>query len=173
MKKKNKKATKKQIVKHSIICMISVFLIIILNVIILKNDLFTPKINEITTSYVTLYNQDTTDMLKITNIEKMSDEKGKSKFNKKGISFTITDENKEEYITTIYEIQNDIPKEYIKIMINDKISTLDKFEKAEDGGINLYTGKSKDKKMKIKMWVSDKYKKRINDTSFEIRIKKR
>ena len=77
----------------------------------------------------------------------------------------------------LYEIQNDIPEKYIKIEIEgnkeNKISTLDKYEKKEDGGRKIYIGKTGNKKIKIKMWVSEKYKKKINDTSFEIRVKKR
>ena len=177
MTRKSRKITKRHIFKHLVICMTTIFLIIIFNIIVIKNNLITPKVDELTTSYVSLYNQDTTDMLKITNIEKLSDEKGKSKYNKKFISFTITSDNKDEYEVILYEIQNDIPEKYIKIEIEgnkeNKISTLDKYEKKEDGGRKIYIGKTGNKKIKIKMWVSEKYKKKINDTSFEIRVKKR
>lgn len=177
MKKKTKKTIQKRIIKQSIICTTTVLLIVLLNIVVFKNKMITPKLDEITTSYVSLYNLDTTDMLKITNIEKMSEKKGNSKLNNKSISFTVTSENKEEYVVILYEIQSDIPTEYIRIAVDDNkkttVSSLDKFEKKDDGGRIIYTGKANKNNIKIKMWVSEKYKDKVNDTSFEMRIKKR
>ena len=177
MRKNKKKTTKKRIIKQTILCLTTVFLIVILNIIVYKNNLITPKIDKLTTSYVSLYNQDTTDMLKFTNIEKMPDKKGKSKFNENSISVSITSDEKSDYEAILYEIQNSIPEKYIKVSVekNKKIevNTLDKFPKNEDGGRNIYIGKTGKDEIKIKMWVSEKYNEKINDTSFEIRVKKR
>jgi len=177
MSKKNKKSYKKNIKKQAIICSITVLLIVILNVFVFKNNLITPKIDELTTSYLSFYNQNTTDMLKINNIEKMSDKKGQSKYNKKSISFNISTDKNLEYETVLYDIQNNIPKEYIMVLINvnnEKIvKNLASFDRNEDGSRVLYRGKTQKDNIKIKMWVSDNYKDNVNDTSFEIQIKKR
>lgn len=177
MRKNKRKITQKKILKQTIICLTTVFLIAILNIVVFKNNLITPKIDKVTTSYVSLYNQDSTDMLKITNIKKLSQKKGLSNSNDSNISISITSTEKTDYEVILYEIQNNIPEEYIKLAISTdkktKINTLDKIPKNEDGGRSIYTGKTGKDNIKIKMWVSDKYNEKINDTSFEIRVKKR
>ena len=175
MKKRVKRTTTIKIIKQSIICLILVLSVIGFNIYILKNNLITPKLNEITTSYISFYNQYTTDMLKISKLEKLDDNKGKKK--KDDLSFTISGDNKTEYNVTLYSIQNNIPENYVKIFIQSDnkeiVKTIDSFNKNEDGGIVIYSGKKKQEKIKIKMWISEEYKENVGNTSFEIRIKQR
>ena len=175
MKKRVKRTTTIKIIKQSIICLILVLSVIGFNIYILKNNLITPKLNEITTSYISFYNQYTTDMLKISKLEKLDDNKGKRK--KDDLSFTISGDNKTEYNVTLYSIQNNIPENYVKIFIQSDnkeiVKTIDSFNKNEDGGIVIYSGKKKQEKIKIKMWISEEYKENVGNTSFEIRIKQR
>lgn len=175
MKKRVKRTRTIKVIKQSFICLILIFTIIGFNIYIFKNNLITPKLDELTTSYVSFYNQYSTDILKISNIEKMNDSKGKKL--RKNLEFTISGDKNIEYNVLLYSIQNKIPDKYVKILIqsNNKeiVKTIDSFKKNEDGGIIIYSGKNKKEKIKVKMWISEDYKEKINNTSFEIKIKQR
>lgn len=175
MKKRVKRTRTIKVIKQSIICFILLLTILGFNIYIYKNNLITPKLDELTTSYVSFYNQYSTDILKITNLEKMTDTKGKKL--RKTLEFTISGDKKIGYNILLYPIQNNIPDEYIKILIqsNNKevVKTIDSFKKNENGGFIIYSGNNIKEKIKVKMWVSEKYKEKVNNTSFEIRIKQR
>ena len=76
-KKKQKKKNYLFIFFSVILCLIT----LLLSYIIFGTNLLKPKLNEETTSYISFNNKDTTDILKIKNIQIMSNEKGKSNRN--------------------------------------------------------------------------------------------
>ena len=167
----------KQIKKQLLLCSLIVVLIIALSYLIIETDLLDKKINKTTASYITFNNQKTTDILQIENLKKYSDSKGKSISNKQYIELNITSDKKEEFDIVVYPLSNDIDKKYIKYFIkNDRESLLDCLnnkKESSDGGIIIYQGTSNNGKITLKMWISDKYKKIIKETAFEIKIKPR
>ena len=175
MKKRVKRTKTIKVIKQSIICLFLLLTLIGFNIYIFKNNLITPRLDELTTSYVSFYNQYSTDILKITNLEKMNDSKGKKL--KRNLEFTISGDKKISYNVLLYPIQNNIPDKYVKISIqsNNKeiVKTIDSFKKNENGGYIIYSSNKPKEKIKVKMWVSEEYKEQTNNTSFEIRIKQR
>ena len=145
---------------------------------IAKSNLLEPKINEVTASYISFNNQNTTDMLRINNIKRLSDEKGKSTINKKSVEFTISGEKNKEYDIIIYPLKNEIDKKYIMFSVEDKKgitqNSLSSMPVSNDDGIIIVQGAIKESNKKIlRMWISKEYKDKITNTSFEIKVKPR
>lgn len=155
---------------------ISLFLMVLaLSYFIFSSNFLKPRINELTASYISFNNSYSTDMLKITNVQKMKDEKGKSTRNKSKLNVKITGTNLAEYQLVAYPINGEIDAKYIKFSINDgqnkTINTLEKTSLTKDGGRVLYTGTTNRKSdIIISMWISTDYKDKINNNSYEIKI---
>jgi hypothetical protein len=137
-----------------------------------------PKVNELTASYISFNNKNTTDMLRINNIIKLSDKIGKSKFNYKQVTFNVEGNKDSYYEIVLYSLMNDIDEKYIYFQLedNDKFfsNSLSKLESSEDGGKIVYQGQIKNSNKKtIRMWISKKYANKIGDSSFEVKIKSR
>ena len=138
-----------------------------------------PKINEATASYISFNNSYTTDMLKITNINKLNDKIGKTNINKKEVTFTIDGKVNDEFSIEIYSIGNKLDKKYINYILleNNKEIKLDKLNNCEEknnGGLVLYKGKiKKNTQYKIKMWIDTEYDEKANNISYEVKIQSR
>ena len=63
MKKRVKRTKTIKVIKQSIICLFLLLTLIGFNIYIFKNNLITPRLDELTTSYVSFYNQYSTDIL--------------------------------------------------------------------------------------------------------------
>ena len=63
--------------KKIVLCVFLCTLVIILGYIILLSNVLEPKINQLTASYISFNNRNSTDMLRINNLEKMSNKKGR------------------------------------------------------------------------------------------------
>ena len=119
--------------------------------------------------------KNSTDMLKINNINKKSDKLGKSSWNNKSIVLDIDGEKDKEYQIIIYPIIKDVDNKYIKVYLKDNkelVNTnLDELKDSEDGGKIIHQGKINNKKKILRMWIDEDYKDKINNNSFEIKIK--
>ena len=176
MTKKKKKSQKEYsffLFSSVIVCLTA----ILLNYIIFETDIIKPKLNETTMSYITFNNRDTTDMLKIKNIKKMADQKGKSFRNNSRIRLKAKGEKNTEYIVVLYPITNNIEENNIKYLLKkrqEKISnSLNNLQNTQDGGKILYEGKIDNQEIDIQLWISKDYSEKINENSFEIKIKPR
>lgn len=173
-KKNKKKNIKIKDYMNIFLCIFIVSLLLVLSIFIYESNILTPRIDELTTSYISFNNLDTTDIIKFNNIEKMSNEKGISKKNKNCKKIKISGKKKYEYKIVTYPINNTIEYKYIYFNISksNKTNTLDEFEQTEDRGREVYKGKiDNDNEIELCMWVSDKYKKAVKNISFEIKIK--
>lgn len=180
-KKHKKRLTKKQeqkkeFLKKSIICSFMFIVVLCLSYLIFISNILQPKVNSITANYISFNNKNTTDMLRINNIKKMSDKFGKSIINDASINFKVTGNKDSDYKIIIYPIDNNINNKYIKfILLDDKELILDNLANmvsTNDGGKIIYTGKIKDnKKLTLNMWLSNEYQGKSKNNSFEIKIK--
>lgn len=172
-RKNNQKRYKKLLIRKIVFCTILVILVLCFSYIIFETKLLTPRIDSVTTNYISFNNRNTTDMLRIDNIKKMSKEQGKGIANKNMISFVIPKEEKHNYTIVIVPMDNNIEKKYIHyaLTINQKTS----FGVLSDGDeTSIYYGNSQSNiKVKIKMWVSKDYPNKVKDNSFEIKVKPR
>ena len=178
--KKNKKLRKekKEITKRIIVCSILVIIILCLSIFIFNTDYLKPSINEETTNYISFNNRNTTDMLKIRNIIKLSDKHGKSKINTKSLNLDITGKKGTDYEIIIYPLMNEISKKYIHFLITEEkeeliSSDLEMMPNSSDGGKIVYQGKIDNKSKVLRMWVSNEYPKKVESNLFEVRIKPR
>ncbi len=177
MKKGKKRYTKKDVRKALGQTLILVLLVIVLTYIIFNTAWLRPKLNELSASYISLNNTNTTDMLKITNLRKMSNEKGKSIRNKATKDFQITGQQDYTYQIVLYHIGESIDEDKVHYYLENEHQVIkDGIIKVEDqtndGGRVIYTGTIRDgKNWKIKMWVDKEYEGDANNISYEIRIK--
>lgn len=182
MAKKRKKQTEKQkklIKKRIIVCIFLCLFTILLSYSILLTDFLQPHINEMTASYISFNNRNTTDMLKIMNLKKMNDKQGNSIANPKSLEFNIEVEKDLQYEISIVPINNHIEEKYIHyaLTINNNNNIVDKLsnkEKAANGERIIYQGKKRtNTKVVLRMWISKEYKKEAENVSFEIKVKSR
>lgn len=183
-KKKTKKLNKKQIkqrqqlYKNTIISTLLVILVLGISYVIFSTDLLQPRVNEVTASYISFNNNDTTDIIKINNIKRMSNDIGKSIVNNKSRKVLISGEENNVYQIVIYPLINNIDLKYINFSItigNESYEgNLATNEVTSDEGIVAYTGKVSGKKeATVKMWVSKEYEGEIDNNSFKIKINPR
>lgn len=174
MKKRKKKQSN---IFQAIIPYTLVLFVLIIGYGIFYTDLLNPKLNEITASYISFNNNSTTDMLKINNLKKYSDNNGISYKNKSYQNFCITGKTDNTYQIVLYHMGNSIDDGYVKFQLtNEKNKSFDgvisNIEKTQDGGYIIYEGTIKEgKRWTLKMWVAKDYKEVVNNVSYEIRIK--
>ena len=170
---------KKQFIKTVTVCALLCITVLVLSYYIFQTNLLEPGLDEITTSYISFNNKNTTDMLKIDNLKKMKNEKGRSFLNDRKVTFQVSGKEQEEYQVILYPLTNIVDLKYIHFSLEEKepliSGTLDSVMENEDGVITIYTGfvKNPEEKMTLKMWIDKKYKGNSNHTSFEIKIKSR
>ena len=157
--------------KKVITCIVLGIFVITLSYLIFKTNILEPKLNELTTSYISFNTKNNSDILEIKNINKMSDTTAKSILNNSSLKLDITGTKNEEYNVVVYKNSN-IDDKYINCYINKKVN-LSEVETTKDGGKIIYTGKIDNKTKVLKMWIDKSYKDKVNDNSFEIRIKKK
>ncbi len=177
-KKKRRNKVKEKIVKYRIISFVLTIIVACLFLLITDSSLFVSKVNEETFKYISFNNRNTTDMLQINNIKRMSDDRGKSKENHKYIEFSATGEKNLDYDVILYPIINTIDYKYIKYSITNQkkliIDSLEDKEMSIDGGFIIYHGKIREDQMRtLRLWISNEYTGKIESNSFEVRIKNR
>ena len=118
-------------------------------------------------------------MMKISNLQKLSNKKGMSKVNENSIDFKITGKKDSKYSIILYPINNKNDLEKIKFYLTKDgkkvaYNTLAEItEIKEDGGIVIYQGiiGKDDLNYNLRMWLSKDYHKNANNISFEIKVK--
>lgn len=183
-KKRTKKISKKQqrqrkqLVKNTMISALLCLLVLGTSYVIFETDTLQPSVNEVTASYISFNNNDTTDDIKINNIKKMSNDIGKSIVNTKSSVISVSGEDNKEYQVVIYPVINNIDLKYINYAItigndvynNDLVS----MPVGTDEGIVVYTGKvNKEKKITIRLWISKDYEGEVENNSFKIKVNSR
>ena len=177
MSKQNKIYTKRDVVIREILTGILVVFVFAFTFFTLLSDEFNTKINELTTSYISFKNNDTTDMIKITNLKKMSNSNGVSFKNQSTKKFSISGDVGEKYRIILYHTGNEIDSKFVhySLRINGKDkekSVLNKMPTIDNGGIVIYDGIIEDKNdCVLKMWVDNSYNKSVKNISYEVRIK--
>ena len=135
------------------------------------------KLDELTTSYISFNNNDTTEMMKITDLKRMSNSTGVSFKNKSLKNFDISGDVGERYQIVLYHIGNVIDNKYVhySLIINNKVkdtNTLNNMIYSENGGLVIYDGKiEKNNNCILKMWVDNSYHDSVKNISYEVRIK--
>lgn len=177
-KQKNKINYQKKISEIVICCAVLCIALLYVNYLIFYTNLLKPKLNEVTTNYISFNNSNTTDMLKVSNLKKMSDKKGKSNVNKKCVYYDVTGDKGRDYNLIIYPINNNIDLENVNFYLTkDKkevlFNSIKGMAKSKDDGIIIYQGKVGEKNMSLCMWLSKDYSKSTENISFEIKVKPR
>ena len=183
-KKKTKRLSKRQLkqkqqlYKNTVISILLCLLVVSISYIIFITDFLKPRVNEVTASYISFNNKDTTDMIKINNLKKMSNDIGKSIVNTKYSQLVVRGENNSNYQVVVYPIINNIDLKYINYAIsvdnNIYMDNLDTEKLTDDEGIVIYSGVvTEEKKITIRMWVSKEYEGEIENNSFNIKINPR
>lgn len=168
--------TKKDVFKISIIMTIMIILIIILTFIILETNLLEPKKDDTATNYISFNNSNATDMLKVSNLKRMSNEKGISDKNESITKFEVTGDKDSIYQIVLYHIGNSIDEEFIHFCLEDTNeldnNILSEMTENNSGGRIIYEGIIDGKKeFELKMWIDKEYEDDINNISYEIKIK--
>lgn len=176
MKNVKTRYNNKSFITLSVITSILVILIIILNIIVYKTDILEVKESTIITNNISFNNSNTTDMLKVPYLKKLSNDKGLSKKNKSYVNFKIAGEKDTKFQIVLYHIGNIIDNSYVKFELlskNERIeNSLDKVNETKDGGKIIYEGIiDKNNNYNIKMWVDKAYKEDIKNISYEVKIK--
>lgn len=168
--------TKKEVIKISIIMILIIILILILTYCIFKTSLLDPIKDEKATSYISFNNSNATDMLKVSNLKKMSNDRGSSDKNESTTKFEVTGDKDSIYQIVLYHIGNSISEEYIHFELSDTKELENRLlsemtENASSGRI-IYEGIIDGKKeYELKMWVDKEYEEETNNISYEIKIK--
>ena len=76
--KKIKKRKKEKHIFSWILMIVLIIIVFCLSALIFNTDYLSPKIDELTTSYISFNNVESTDIIKISNIKRMDDDTGKS-----------------------------------------------------------------------------------------------
>ncbi len=173
----SKKKNKKQLQKQISITIVLGLLVLSFLYVILNTNVLEPHLNEMTTSYISFNNLNTTDMMKIKNIKRMSNYFGNSKWNSSSIPLTITGEKNKEYEIILYTLTNDLEDKYIMYSIVGEETlahhSLENLEEVEDGGKILYQGNINNNKMVLRLWISKKWKDKVTENAFEVKVKPR
>ena len=109
-----KRYTKKSIYKLSLITISFVLLAFFFGYIIFETDYLQSGVDELTASYISFNNAKSTDVLRINDISKKNDEKGKKQTNKSNKSFEVKGKENQEFEVTLYSSGNTIDEKYIK-----------------------------------------------------------
>ncbi len=184
-KKKKKLSKRKQNIlkkqrKLILYCLILIIIAIALLYFIFKSNLLVTKINQEAASFISFSNSDTTDMLKINSIKKLSDNQGKSRFNTNYLEFVVSSSTNTNYEIIIYPLNNKIDDKYIYYYLTDSnnkkidYDNLSSKEVALDGGKIIYTSEiNGKKKLKLKMWVNNKYKAGVKNIAYKVKVNAR
>jgi len=177
MKKKRKRYTKKSVYKAASFTLGLLLLVGISTYMITHTEWESPKMNEISASYISLNNNNTTDMLKIKNLKKLTDTKGLRSTNQCVKEFQITGTRDSNYRIVLYHLGDIIEEEYVKFDLkNDKNIEIKGILKNQpqtfDGGSILFEGTMEEgKNWTLKMWVDKEYDKDVKNVAYEIRIR--
>lgn len=174
--KKIKKRKKEKHIFSWIFMIVLIIIVFCLSALIFNTDYLSPKIDELTTSYISFNNVESTDIIKISNIKRMDDDTGKSYRNRNSVSFNVNGKKNTNYEIVLYPIgtiiSDDSVNFYLKNNVDNVSNSLNNMEKKEDGGIVIYKSTiGNEGKFTLKLWVDDDYNKSFKNLSYEVKIK--
>ncbi len=178
-KSKKKTTQEVKLYKTVFLCSLLCIAVVCSSYLVVRVSNLKPQINEETANYISFNNSNTTDMLKISKLNKLSDKKGIGKTNTKSLEFEITGKKESKYNIIVYPInnKNDLSKIKLYLTENDKeveYNSLDNMtESVEDGGIIIHQGEVSDSKFKLRMWLTKDYHENSDNISFEVKVKAR
>ena len=176
MKKSEKKYTIKDVYRMCIITGVLLLAVICIGGYISSANLDFVPFDELTANYISFNNSNTTDMIKVSNLERLSDTKGISFRNRSNKDFQVLGNKNQKFKIILYHIGTVISDEYIHFSLSHKEKeiiryTLDQMQETPNGGKIIYEGVIKDNEdWNLKMWVDHSYKGNVKNISYEIRI---
>ena len=177
MKQSKKRYTKKHVRQAAARTMFLFILVVAFGYGIINSDSLPTKINELSASYISLNNPETTDILKVTNLYKQSDKKGMSNRNRSKKTFKMIGQRDSEYKIVVYHLGEMIDEKYVKFYLVNEMGkeveeVLENQSETDDDGRVLFVGNiSEGQNWTLKMWVDNDYKESVRNVSYEIRIK--
>ena len=172
---RKRKYTKREVYIQALKTFFLVFLVFVMSYAIFETNLLNPSIDKTTANYISFNTTNSTDMLKVSNLEKMSTKVGKSSKNRSSLDILVSGEMGENYRIVLYHMGNVVDDQYVKFFLSnasvEEVGVLSEMEDSVDGGKIIYEGKIKKRNLwNIKMWVDKGYKKDVKNVSYEIRI---
>ena len=172
----HKRYTRKDVIKSSFFTMFLLLITLLLGYIILKTDTLSPRAELLSTSNISFNNSNATDMLKISNLKKMSEDKGTSNHNKSTTNIKISGNKDYECKIVLYHVGNIVGEEYVHYELSNsnvlRTGNLSTASLNNDGGRIIYEGKiEENKNFELKMWVDKNYEGNVKNVSYEIKIK--
>ncbi|MBP5678923.1 MAG: hypothetical protein J6X28_03750 [Bacilli bacterium] len=177
MKKKKKRVTQKQVTKAAFLTACLIILVGIVSYGLLSFSETPSKVNALSASYLSLKNNNTTDMLKISNFQKLTEAKGISSKNPCNQTFQITGKRDKTYQIVLFHLGDVVEEEWIEYQLTNEKGLKEKGilsqkEQTQDGGRILWEGTMKEgKNWNLKMWITKSYPNEVNNIAYEIRIK--
>lgn len=171
-----KKYTSKETYKLSLVAIFLILLTLFFGIIIFKTDYLQSEVDELTAKYISFNNAKSTDLLKVIDLSKKNDIKGKNHTNKSHNYFEISGDKNEEFEIVLYSSGNIIDEKYVKYYLKRgeeaQEGNLSITEKTINNGKIIYKGKiEKNNKFRLYMWIDDNYNKDVKNISYEIKIK--
>ena len=183
-KRKRKKSTKisyknitGKIVASCSILIIILIVIFLMNIFIYDNDLFKSQVNK-TINYISFNDLFDTDTIKINNIKKLSDEKGKN-IDATQLNIIGVDDNI-EYEVILVPVNINIDSKYIKYYLTDEKGNTIKFDNLSNTSLSneyfgnvIYTGTLNKNSCiyNLRVWIDNEYTGNDVDNAFEVKIK--
>lgn len=180
MSNTKKRYTKKNVYQEALKTSLLLVLVLTIAYFIFQTDMLTPSIDKVTTSYISFNDTNKTDMIKLSNLEILSDKVGKSRKNKSKEILIIEGNKNDKYEIVLYHLGNNIDDAYVKYYLKsskgDVLEGILKDVKEEkDGGKIIFSSTiEKNKEWTIQMWIiNNDITKSIEATniSYEVRIK--
>lgn len=177
MAKVKKRYRRKKVYQTAFITAILLVLVISISYFIMTTDILSPKVNELTASYISFNNSNSTDMIKVSSLNKMSNTKGISYKNKSTTNFKVEGKKGSKFKIVLYHLGNMIEDEYVKfalmkknkVILEDNISNM---KETNDDGRIIYEGTiKKTEEYTINMWIDKSYEKSPINISYEVKIK--
>ena len=170
------KYTKRKLIRSWILMIILVVAVFFLSVFIFNTDYLSPKVDELTASYISFNNVESTDIIKVSNIKKMNDTNGKSYKNKSSVSFNVNGKKGTNYEVVLYPIgtilNNCNVKFYLENNVDKITNNLNNMDRKVDDGIVVYKSTiGKEGKFKLKLWVDDSCDEKFKNLSYEVKVK--
>lgn len=171
-----KRYSKKSIYKKAASTIFLIILATVIGYFISQTSLLTPGVDELTASYISFNNPNSTDILKITNISKMNNNKGKSNRNKSYANFKIKGKKNTQYQIILFPIGNILSDEDIYFYLENNKDNITKklsdIESGIDGGKVIYQNTlDNNNDTTIRMWIDNKSKNKETQISYEVKIK--
>ena len=179
-KMQKKKELQRKIIASSISIFVLFLMIVGLGVALVNNFFMNEKINATTASYITFKNVFEEDDMIISNLRKLSDNRGMKVNDEALLEFDVKGDSGTEFDIIIVPVNNSIDYDYINFYLtdnSDKVILTNKLSEVSDEmlELKLYSGviskNKEDNKFKLRLWIDKEWYKEITTSSFEVKLK--